>query len=93
MNMRIVISVAVFGVALLETKAQSPMPVVVPAASAVSTTKADPAAPPADAALLRQLEQMKAANEETIRKQTATLEALEQLQQAAEQLRIFARRT
>jgi hypothetical protein len=36
---------------------------------------------------------MKAANEETIRKQAATLEQLDELAKAADQLRIYAKRS
>ena len=44
------------------------------------------------AKVLQQLQQMKAANEETIRKQEAMLQQLDELQKAAEQLKIFAKR-
>jgi Skp family chaperone for outer membrane proteins len=43
-------------------------------------------------AAIKSLEEMKAANEELLKKQQATLEALDQLQKDAEQLRIFAKR-
>jgi len=36
---------------------------------------------------------MKAANEETLRKQAATLELLDDVERAADQMRIFARRS
>ena len=67
--------------------AQSPMP---PVASAQA-----PAAPDDSGSIqaaLKMLQEMKAANEETLRKQAATLQQLDELEKAADQLRIFARR-
>ena len=75
--------------------AQSPAPIIVQAASAA------PAAPKTTAAAavvtsvpeaIKMLEQVKAANDEVLAKQKAALERLEELQQAADQLRIFAKR-
>lgn len=43
-------------------------------------------------AAIKALEQMKAANEELLKKQQAALEALDQLQKDADQLRIYAKR-
>ena len=42
---------------------------------------------------LKSLEEMKAANEEILKKQQAMLGALDQLQKDADQLRIFAKRS
>ena len=39
------------------------------------------------------LQEMKAANEETLRKQAATLEELDELAKAADQIRIFSKRS
>ena len=39
------------------------------------------------------LEQMKAANDDLLRKQQATLQQLEELQKSAEQLKIFSKRS
>lgn len=38
------------------------------------------------------LEEMKAANEETLRKQAATLEQLDELEKTADQLRVYTKR-
>jgi hypothetical protein len=43
-------------------------------------------------AAIKSLEEMKAANEEMLKKQQAVLEALDQLQKEADQLRIYAKR-
>jgi len=67
--------------------AQSPMP-------PVASTQA-PAVPDDSGSIqaaLKMLQEMKAANEETLRKQAATLQQLDELEKAADQLRIFARR-
>ena len=81
--------------ALSAVKAQSPAPIIVQAASA------NPAAPKMSAPVagvssvpdaIKALEQVKAANDEVLAKQKAALERLDELQEAADQLRIFAKR-
>ncbi len=78
---------------------QSPIPVIIPAASpaATATTAAVNLAPRSqDSGTLQEaikmLEGMKAANEETLKKQEATLLQLDELEKAAEQLKIFSKR-
>lgn len=94
MSRTILFSCFVF-VAFGAVNAQSPAPIIVQAASAV------PAAPKSSTAVMtassvpeaiKQLEQIKAANDEVLAKQKAALERLDELQQAADQLRIFAKR-
>jgi hypothetical protein len=90
--------ISIFAVLLITggVKAQSPAPIVVQAASttaAKSTTSASVATdvhsiPDA----IKLLEQIKAANDEVLAKQKAALERLNELQDAADQLRIFAKR-
>ena len=82
--------------ALGAASAQSPAPVIVQAASATaakSTTTA-PAATDVHSIpdAIKLLEQIKAANDEVLAKQKAALERLTELQDAADQLRIFAKR-
>ncbi len=77
-------------------RSQSPTPIIVQAASAAPK----PAAVAAPATVdvhsaddaIKLLEQIKAANNEVLAKQKAALERLDELQQAAEQLKIFAKR-
>ncbi len=74
---------------------QSPTPVIVQAASSnlPTSTPAAPIPPVSsvpDAIAL--LEKIKAANDEVLAKQKAALERLDELEQAADQLRIFAKR-
>ena len=80
--------------------AQSPAPVIVPAsAPAAATTPgatANRVPPPQNSeavqSVIKMLEQIKAANEDVLRKQEATLQQLEDIQKAAEQLKIFSKR-
>lgn len=78
--------------------AQSPTPIVVQAASGttVTSTSSKLAATTTDVhsipEAIKLLEQIKAANDEVLAKQKAALERLAELQDAADQLRIFAKR-
>lgn len=75
--------------------AQSPMPVVVQAATPAATSSRAPAAPDnanSVQAVLKMLQEMKAANEETLKKQAATLQQLDELEKTAEQIKIYAKR-
>jgi hypothetical protein len=82
--------VALGGVA----SAQSPMPVIVPAMTP-ATSKAPAPATSDDGSLqaaMKLLQEMKAANEETLRKQVATLEQLDALEKAANEIKIYTKR-
>ena len=75
--------------------AQSPMPVIVPAATPAVTSSLAPAVPENSGSIqaaLKVLQEMKAANEETLRKQAATLQQLDELEKAAEQIRVYSKR-
>ena len=84
------IAAFLFGNVLAQT------PVIVQPANqlpATQTTKAQAAPDDSDMlAAIKSLEEMKAANDEMLKKQQATLDALDQLQKEADQLRIFAKR-
>jgi len=74
---------------------QSPVPMMIVQAASASSTPA--VSHPAEnssslQAAITALQQVKAANEETLKKQQATLQQLDQLQKDAEQLKIFAKR-
>jgi hypothetical protein len=75
--------------------AQSPMPVVVPAMTPAATTQA-PAATAETANLtqdaVKALQALKAANEEILKQQAATLQKLDEMEKAANELRIFSKR-
>ena len=75
--------------------AQSPMPVIVQAATPAVTTSQAPAMPENSGSIeaaLKMLQEMKAANEETLRKQAATLEQLDELEKTADQIRVYSKR-
>ncbi len=95
--MRTTISLVVltFALAANGLRAQAPAPVVVQAAPAANAPVAQPAAAAAGAgsqAALQLLNAMKAANAETLKKQEATLQQLDELQKAAEQIKVFSKR-
>jgi hypothetical protein len=78
-----------------EAQVQSPAPMMVVQAATASSTPA--VSHPAEngsslQAAITALQHVKAANEETLKKQQATLQQLDQLQKDAEQLKIFAKR-
>ena len=81
--------------ALSVARAQTPAPVIVqsaaPAVAPVAQAPA-PAAVPGNAAALQLLDALKAANAETLKKQEATLLQLDELQKAAEQIKIYTKR-
>lgn len=75
--------------------AQSPIPVVVSAATPAVTSKTAPTSADADSAqaALKVLQEMKAANEETLRKQAAILAQLDEVEKLADQIRITTKRS
>ncbi len=80
--------------------AQQPTPaqIVIQAATTASTPVASAKTMAQDSnassvqAALKALQQIKSANEETLKRQEATLQQLDDLQKAAEQLKVFAKR-
>jgi hypothetical protein len=80
-----------------DAKAQQPTPpiVIVQAAGAPSATPAPAAAAAPNTTLtdaIKALEQIKDVNDATLKKQEAMLQQLDELQKAAEQLKVFAKR-
>ena len=78
-------------------KAQQPTPpmVVVQAAAPAPTATPAAAAAASDAAVtaaIKALEELKGANDATLKKQETMLQQLDELQKAAEQLKIFTKR-
>jgi biopolymer transport protein ExbD len=67
-------------------------PVIVQAATPAATTSQQSANSASLQEALKMLQEMKAANEETLRKQAATLEQLDELEKAAEQIKIYSKR-
>jgi len=90
--MSIVAMISIFG-----ARAQSPVPIVIQAASPAAVTATLPTAATMQNSAsvetaIKLLEEMKAKNEETLKKQGAALQQLDELQQAAEQMKIFSKR-
>ena len=86
-------------VAFAALKAQSPAPIIVQPANSsatVTSTSSKTAALATDVHsipdAIKLLEQIKAGNAEVLAKQKAALEKLDELQDAADQLRIFTKR-
>jgi Skp family chaperone for outer membrane proteins len=76
--------------------AQSPAPIIVQAIVPGQKTVTASAAPAAIAdetqATLKFLQELKAANEEFLKKQSATLQQLDEIEKSAEQIRIYSKR-
>ena len=80
---------------LFTAMGQTPMPIVVPAMTPAKTTQS-----PVTAAVtttstqttLKALQALKAANEEILKQQTATLEKLDEIEKAANEIRIYTKR-
>lgn len=94
-KMRVFIISLLAGVALVSSKAQTPMPVIVPAMTPAVSAKpgvvADSASSPAQAAL-KTLQAMKAVNDEILKQQAATLLKLDEMEKAANEIRIYSKR-
>jgi ABC-type glycerol-3-phosphate transport system substrate-binding protein len=77
-------------------RAQSPAPIVVQAATTATVTSTTATSPvgnaEADQVTIKLLQEMRAANEDVLRKQEVTLQRLDELQKAADQLKIFGKR-
>jgi hypothetical protein len=88
-----VVSVFLFRVSDAQDQSPAPM-MVVQAASASSTPYVSHPSENGSAlqVAIKALQQAKAANEETLKKQEAALQQLDELQKAAEQLKVFAKR-
>jgi hypothetical protein len=76
--------------------AQSPMPVVVPAMTTPATTVQSPVTAAvtttAMQTTLKALQAMKAANDEILKQQAATLLKLDEIEKAAQEIRIYTKR-
>ena len=91
----LVAAVGVF--ALTTSRAQSPAPIIIQAATPAPAVAAPAAAMAAVAqsdskVTLQLLQEMQATNAATIKKQEAALESLDALQKAAEEIKIFSKR-
>ena len=75
--------------------AQTPLPIVVPAMTPAKTTQSPVTAAVTTASTqttLKALQAIKAANDEILKQQAATLEKLEEIEKAANEIRIYSKR-
>jgi hypothetical protein len=75
--------------------AQTPMPIVVPAMTPATSAQSSAAAAATTASTqttLKALQAVKAANDEILKEQAATLEKLDELEKAANEIRIYSKR-
>jgi HAMP domain-containing protein len=82
-------------VAVSISSAQSPMPVVVPAMTPATTVQSPVTAAVATTAIqttLKALQAMKTANDEILKQQAATLLKLDEIEKAAQEIRIYTKR-
>ena len=95
MNRKFFAIAAVVIAGIVMSRAQSPAPIVVQAMSPATVASAPKTAVTQDASsqeTVKMLEQIKAANQETLKRQQTMLDQLEEVQKAAEQLKVFTKR-
>lgn len=80
------LSLAIVGFSTTRLRSQTPVPVL------VQTQAAEPAADNGLAQSFALLEKVKATNAETIKKQQSTFDVVDELQKAAEQIKIYSKR-
>jgi cell shape-determining protein MreC len=90
-------SISIFAaMSIFAAKAQSPTPIVVQAASPANVSSTAAPSPVSDSdslpVTIKLLQEMKTVNEEMLKKQAATLQQLDELQKAANELKIFSKR-
>ena len=77
-------------------RGQSPAPVVVQALAPAQPAAASSTAPAAGtvpvASVLKHLQEVKAANDEVLKKQAATLQQLDEMEKSAEQIKVYTKR-
>jgi len=98
MRTRIIVTLLTLSIAAATTNAQAPEPVAVQASGPTATASTAGAAADSEggaskADLLQSLQQLKAANDEIVKRQLATLEQLEEIEKAAAEIKIFAGRS
>lgn len=91
----LILSILTAALLITTSDAQSPTPIVVPAMTP-ATTKQSPVTTAVTTAstqtTLKALQAMKAANEEILKQQAATLEKLDEMEKAANEIRIYTKR-
>jgi hypothetical protein len=91
----LIFSIIACALALSGIKAQSQTPIVVPAMTPAITNQSPATAAITTAATqttLKALQAMKAANDEILKQQKATLEKLDEMEKVANEIRIYTKR-
>lgn len=89
------LSISAIAIVALSAGAQSPTPVVIQAVTPAPTTQSPVTSgvtTTASQTTLKALQAMKAANEEILKQQKATLEKLDEMEKAANDIRIYTKR-
>ena len=98
MKAYLILGWALLGLTIAPVRPQTPAPVVVQAANAPAQAAATPrpvaqgASTSDPQAIFRLLQEMQATNTETLKKQEATLATIDELQKAADEIKIFSKR-
>jgi hypothetical protein len=91
----LILSLIAAALVICTATAQTPMPIVVPAMTPGKTTQGPVTAAVATTSAqtaLKALQAIKMANDEILKQQTATLQKLDEIEKAANELRIYSKR-
>jgi hypothetical protein len=91
----LILSIFALGLFVSISSAQSPVPVVVPAMTPATTAQSPVTAAVTTTSIqttIKALQAMKTANDEILKQQAATLERLDEMEKAAQEIRIFTKR-
>jgi hypothetical protein len=89
------LSLAMAALVVFTAGAQTPMPIIVPAMTPANTAQSPVTAAVTTASTqttLKALQALKAANDEILKQQAATLEKLDEIEKAANEIRIYSKR-
>lgn len=94
MNRFLTLLLILISASITTIKGQSAAPIIVQAATPPPATTPAPApvTPESTVTAIKMLQEIKAANAETLKKQQAALEQLDELTKQAEQIKIFGKR-
>lgn len=90
----LILSITAAAILVSTSDAQTPMPIVVPAMTPATaqTPAAAAVTTAATKTTLKALQAIKAANDEILKQQTATLEKLDEIEKAANEIRVYSKR-
>jgi hypothetical protein len=90
----LILSIIAAAILISTSDGQTPMPIVVPAMTPASAQSPAAAAvtTAATQTTLKALQAIKAANDEILKQQAATLEKLDEIEKAANEIRVYSKR-